>query len=233
MGGGSGPRIAPGGRADIGLVNHAIARVLGVAAGGRPPNLFPTLARNRRLFRRWLFFAAGLMPGGRLPRADSELVILRVAHNTGCAYEWSHHERIALHSGLSDDDVQRVREGAAAAGWSPRQALLLRAVDELHATRWIGDELWAGLSDLLSEADLIELCMLVGHYEMLAMTLNSLGVEIDRLPDDDPPGTARLLQRAARRRERDRPCHGEGGGSERCGAGPDRRGRRRPGGRRG
>jgi hypothetical protein len=24
---------------------------------------------------------------------------------------------------------------------------------------------------------LIELCMLIGHYEMLAMTLNSLGVE--------------------------------------------------------
>jgi len=204
MGTGSGPRIAPGSRADIGLINYAIARLLGIAAGGRPPNLFPTLARNRRLFRRWLFFAAALMPGGRLPRSDSELVILRVAHNTGCAYEWSHHERIALHSGLTGDDVERVRDGVAAAGWSPRQVLLLRATDELHARSRIGDELWADLSDLLSEAELIELCMLVGHYEMLAMTLNSLGVEIDRLPADDPPQTARLLRRVARRRERGR-----------------------------
>ena len=40
-----------------------------------------TIARHRRLFRPWLRFAATLMPGGVLPRADSELVILRVAHN--------------------------------------------------------------------------------------------------------------------------------------------------------
>jgi hypothetical protein len=29
----------------------------------------------------------------------------------------------------------------------------------------------------LTDRQLIELCLLVGHYEMLAMTLNSLGVE--------------------------------------------------------
>ena len=62
-------------------------------------------------------------------------------------------------------------------GWSERQALLLRAADELHADRRIGDELWALLAAQLDEVRLIELCMLVGHYEMLAMTLNSLGVE--------------------------------------------------------
>jgi hypothetical protein len=33
------------------------------------------------------------------------------------------------------------------------------------------------LSDELTDRQLIELCLLVGHYEMLAMTLNSLGVE--------------------------------------------------------
>ena len=41
----------------------------------------------------------------------------------------------------------------------------------------IGDELWAQLARQLDEVRLIELCMLIGHYEMLAMTLNSLGVE--------------------------------------------------------
>ena len=80
------PRIAPAGREQIGIVNAAIVRVLGLAAGGRPPNVFTTLARNRRLFRRWLWFAGALMPGGKLPRADSELVILGVAHLTDNEY---------------------------------------------------------------------------------------------------------------------------------------------------
>ena len=68
--------------------------MLGLATGGRPPNIFTTLARHHGLFRRWLWFAGALMPGGKLPRIETELVILRVAHNTGCDYEWGHHERL-------------------------------------------------------------------------------------------------------------------------------------------
>lgn len=198
--GGAGPRIAPGGRAEIGWVNAAIARLLGLAVGGRPPNLFTTLARQRRLFRRWLVFAGGLMPGGRLPRADSELAILRVAHNCGCGYEWSHHERIALGAGLTAEDVERVRLGGEADGWSERRRLLLAAVDELHGGRRIGDATWDGLRALLDDAELIELCMLVGHYEMLAMTLNTLGVEPDEIDARGEGRAIRLLRATAGRR---------------------------------
>ena len=173
------PRIAPGGRREIGLVNAGIARLIGLGTGGKPPHVFTTLARHRGLFRRWLWYSAGLMPGGRLPRQESELVILRVAHNTACEYEWGHHERLGRRAGLSSEEIARVREGSTAPGWSPRRALLLEAADELHAVGVIGDELWAQLSGALSEVELIELCMLIGHYETLAMTLNSLRVEPD------------------------------------------------------
>jgi len=176
------PRISPGSRGEIGLVNAGIAKLAGLATRGKPPHIFTTLARHRGLFRRWLWFAGALMPGGKLPREETELVILRVAHNTACEYEWSQHERMARRAGLSEEEIARVREGAAVAGWFPRQALVLEAADELHADGAIGDELWARLSGAFSEVELIELCMLVGHYEMLAMTLNSLRVEPDFAP---------------------------------------------------
>jgi alkylhydroperoxidase family enzyme len=169
----TGPRIPPGSRREIGLVATAIARVGGRVIGSGPPNIFTTLARHRRLFLPWLFFAGRLMPRGRLPRADTELVILRVAHRCGSDYEWRHHERIAQRVGLSAEEVARVREEHPG-GFSERQALVLRAVDELHDTRDISDETWAGLRAQLSDVELIELCMLTGHYEMLAMTLNAL-----------------------------------------------------------
>jgi alkylhydroperoxidase family enzyme len=180
------PRIRPGGAAEIGKLNFMLARLLGLAVGGGPPAVFTTLARHRGLFRRWLRFAAALMPGGQLPRADSELLILRVAHNCASEYEWSQHERIAVTAGLSAAEVARVRAGPAAEGWSDRQRFLLRAADELHAERTISDAVWAGLRPLLDDDELIELCMLVGHYEMLAMTLNSLRVAPDELPDRPP-----------------------------------------------
>jgi AhpD family alkylhydroperoxidase len=195
-----GPRIPPGGPAEIGRRNYLIARVLGAAAGSGPPHVFTTLARHRRIFRRWLRFAGALMPGGVLPRADSELTILRVAHNTGCEYEWGHHERLGRLAGLSSEQIARVREGSSAEGWTPRQELLLRAADELHESQTISEPLWTGLRPLLGDEELIELCLLVGHYEMLAMMLNSLAVEPDPLPTGPPPRAARVLQRLAARR---------------------------------
>jgi AhpD family alkylhydroperoxidase len=173
------PRIPPGDHRQIGLVNAAIVWAIGRATGGRPPNVFTTLARNRGLFRRWLWFAGGLMPGGKLPRRDTELVILRVADNTECGYEWSHHERLGQRAGLSAEEVERVRSGPDAPGWTPRQQNFLRAADEMHADAVIGDELWSRLAAELDDRLLIELCMLIGHYEMLAMTLNSLRVQLD------------------------------------------------------
>ena len=179
---GRGPRVAPGNRRQLGIVNAGIVRLLGLATGGRPPNIFTTLGRHRGLFRRWLWFAGALMPGGKLPRADSELVILRVAHNTGCDYEWGHHERLGKRAGLSTEEIERVRSGPGAEGWSDRQRALLAAADEMHTEGRIGDELWARLAGELDEVRLIELCMLIGHYEMLAMTLNTLRVEPEHGP---------------------------------------------------
>lgn len=171
------PRIPPGSRRRIGALNAAIAWALGRATKGPPPHIFTTLARHRGLFRRWLWFAGGLMPGGKLPRAETELLILRVAHNTGCEYEWGHHERLGRRAGLSEEEIARVRRGPEAEGWSPRQALLLAAADELHAEGRIGDALWGRLAAELDDVRLIELCLLVGHYEMLAMTINSLRIQ--------------------------------------------------------
>jgi alkylhydroperoxidase family enzyme len=187
-------RIPPGTRRQTGILNALIARVIGLAAGTRgPPALFTTLGRHRRLFRPWLRFAAGLMPRGELPRPDAELVILRVAALCDSAYEWTQHERMAPRVGLDEAAVTRVREGADAPGWSARQAAIIRAVDELHASRTLGDANWQALRAAgLSDTQLIELPMLAGHYEMLAMTLNALRVPPDRFRGR---GALHLLER--------------------------------------
>jgi alkylhydroperoxidase family enzyme len=190
------PRIPPGSRQDVGRRNAAILKVLGFSTGGRPANVFRTLARHRRLFRGWLRFAGALMPGGTLPRADTELVILRVAHNCDSEYELDQHRRIARFSGLSAEAIERVGEGPDAAGWSARQRLLLRVADALHADRDVPDDLWSELAAELDEVGCIELLMLVGHYEGLAMTLNALRVVPDApAASSRPPRVLRLAQK--------------------------------------
>ena len=138
------------------------------------------------------------MPGGSLPRAESELLILRVAHNTGCDYEWHHHERLGAQAGLSPEEIARVRSGPDASGLVDAPARrMLRAADELHADRDLTDALWDALRGLeMRDHELIELCLLVGHYEMLAMTLNALRVQ----PDPEPQGSARAARLLAKLR---------------------------------
>jgi alkylhydroperoxidase family enzyme len=194
----TGARIAPGTTQQIGRVNALIATVIGRTMGSTaPPRIFTTLSRHRRLYRPWLRFAGALMPGGKLPRADSELVILRVAHNCGSEYEWRHHERMGEMAGLSAAQVQSAAAADATSetAYDERQRLLLRAADELHEHRDISDELWSALSARFSDTELIELCMLIGHYEMLAMTLNALRVEPDEFRPGGPTFAARLVGR--------------------------------------
>ena len=70
-------------------------------------------------------------------------------------------------------------EGPAAEGWNDRERAILAAVDELHECGDLGDDTWAALSRHLDPPLLIELIMLVGHYEMLATTILTLRIETD------------------------------------------------------
>lgn len=173
------PRIAPGGRREVGVPVWAFGHVAGVVTGTTPPNVFLTLGRHRRLFRGWLRFAGRLMPGGLLPRRETELVILRVAHLAGSDYEFAHHVRLGRRAGIDAAQVDAVREGPGAAAWSSRERTLLATADALHARRDLDDAEWAALREHLDEREAIELLLLVGHYEMLATTLTALRIQPD------------------------------------------------------
>jgi AhpD family alkylhydroperoxidase len=174
------PRIAPGGRRDVGLFAWGFARVAGRVARTNPPHLFLTMGRQRRLFRGWLRFAGRLMPGGTLPRRDTELVILRVAHLRGCRYEFEHHVRLGRRAGVGAADVERIQDGPDAEGWSGREQALLRAADALVRDRDLDDATWSALRTHVDDPQAIEFVLLVGHYDMLATFLLTLRVEPDR-----------------------------------------------------
>ncbi len=176
----TGPRIGPGTRKDLGVPAWAFSRIAGRVTGTEPPAIFTTLGRTRGLFWGWLHFAGRLMPGGKLPRRESELVILRVAALTGSAYEQAHHRRLGARAGLTEEEMDRVVEGPDAPGWSERERLLLQVTDELHRDRDVTDATWSALSRHLDERTRIELLLLAGHYEMLATTLHTLRVTPDR-----------------------------------------------------
>jgi 4-carboxymuconolactone decarboxylase len=141
-------------------------------------NIFATLVRHPGLFRRWLPFGGKLL-AGKLPVRDRELLILRTAHLCDAEYEWGQHRLIGLKAGITEAEVERVRRGSEAEGWEPFDAALMSAADELHANARISDATWETLASRFDERQLIEVPMVVGHYHLVAFTLNSLGVELE------------------------------------------------------
>jgi AhpD family alkylhydroperoxidase len=172
-------RIAPGTRRDLGLPIWVFSRLAGRATSTAPPAIFTTLGRGRGLFWGWLHFAGRLMPGGRLPRRETELVILRVATIRDCAYELAHHVRLGARAGVTPADLDRVRVGSTPHRWEHPQPGLLRVTEEQLATRDLADDTWAELRAAYDERTVIEILLLVGHYDMLATTLTTLRLEPD------------------------------------------------------
>ncbi|QXJ25152.1 carboxymuconolactone decarboxylase family protein [Actinomadura graeca] len=125
-----------------------------------------------------------LLQGSPLPARDRELAILRVAWRRGSEYAFGQHTRMGRAAGLTGEEVGRVPLGPDAEGWTAFQAVLLRAVDELHDDARLSDATWAALTRVYDDAQVIDLIAVVGRYWTVAVTLNALGVR----PEPGLPG---------------------------------------------
>lgn len=141
-------------------------------------NIFATLVRHPGLFNQWMPFAGKLLTG-RLPARDRELLILRTGWRCGSEYEWGQHAVVARDAGVSEEEIVRITDGPDAAGWDAFDALLLRAADELHDDHCLTDATWAGLAERYDDRQMIEVPMVVGHYHLVSMTLNTLGIQLE------------------------------------------------------
>lgn len=148
---------------------------------GRLYNVFKTAARHPDLARAFDAFALSHINGASntLPVRDRELVILRIGWLCGSEYEWAQHSRIARSIGLTDGELVRITQGPDAPGWTPFEATLLQAVDELHNESFISDPTWQALSEKYETRQMMDLVFTVGTYNLVSMALNSWGVQLD------------------------------------------------------
>ena len=156
--------------------------VAGRATIGGAGRVFTTLGRHRRLFRSWLpspepcCFGTCTYPGRRGARGAADGVSTAPHPTSGHSTCLSPGK-----AGLTAPPSPLFPNGDHARRLTVRQRLLLGATDELHARKVVTSRALEAAQRLeLDQRETIELCMLVGHYEMLAMTLNSLGVEPER-----------------------------------------------------
>ena len=141
--------------------------------------VWSTCAKSPELCEAWLTFTDYILRDSTLPLRDRELLILRIGWLNGGAYEWSAHVGVARRAGVSDEELRRIVDGPDAAGWNDWDAALLRAADELHRDALVSDETWATLSNRYDQRQMMEAVFTVGQYNLVAMWLNSFGVQLE------------------------------------------------------
>lgn len=147
--------------------------------GGRVLNIFKTLANHPALGKRWLVFANHILGKSTISVRDREIVILRIGWLCRAGYEWGQHVVIGKEAGMTDEDMERIKVGADAPGWTPAEALLVKATDELHADAFISDSTWKGLVAIYTTQQMMDIVFTVGQYNLVSMALNSFGVQLD------------------------------------------------------
>lgn len=181
------PRVPPITDSEQDADSREVLQATAVAREGRVLNIYRTLAHHPKLLKRWGVFGTHILYKNTLPARERELLILRTGWLCRSEYEWGQHTLIARASGVTDDEIARVKDGPNATGWSPADAALLRSTDELHADAFISDATWAALSVRWNTQQLIDIVFTVGQYHVVSMALNTLGVQLDDgVPGFDP-----------------------------------------------
>jgi alkylhydroperoxidase family enzyme len=144
---------------------------------GVPPLLlFRTLARDERLFTR--FMDGGLLDPGHVALRERELVVLRVCALNRSDYEWGVHVALLAHRvGFTEEEVAATARPVEDHPWAEREALLLRLCDVLQAACEVEEQLWAELRRNFSEMALLEILLLIGKYRQVSILTNVLRLE--------------------------------------------------------
>ena len=141
--------------------------------------------------RKYWEYTGHFVRNATIPARHRELLILRTAWLSRGDYIWGRHDVIGKEAGLTAEEIGRVTAGPDASGWDDFERALLRAVDELHASRFISETTWDALAARYTDGELREVVLIVGNYTQLAMFQNALGAQL-------PPGFEGLPADAGR-----------------------------------
>ena len=113
-----------------------------------------------------------------LPPQLRELAILVVAAKWKAQYEWWAHEKIARREGLDEKVIESVKAEIPPDFSNSTEAVVYNLARELLDEHHVSDHLYNDAVELLGEAMVVELVILLGYYTLVSMTLNVFEVPV-------------------------------------------------------
>lgn len=181
-------RVAPLDRKAAGreVIAATVALRSGVVGDTAPlpldaiPEIMFVLGRYPDIWNEVMNLGLQVQARGRLPARDRQFAILRTAWLLAAPYEWGEHVKHSKRIGITSAEIERVTLGPTADGWTPHEAAVVAAADELRHDAMITDATWNRLAEHLDDAQMFELLVLIGHFTNVAYFQNSLRLRLEK-----------------------------------------------------
>ena len=135
----------------------------------------PDAARNLTRLGQYIRF------GGKLDPRLREMAILQVGYMTGSPYEYSHHIKIGRDFGVTDADIRAIAAETSGkdSGLPDFDRAVLRAAREMTQDLRISDETFDALASVLDPGLIVELIVVIAHYDGVVRLLASLEIDVE------------------------------------------------------
>lgn len=129
--------------------------------------------------------------GSKLDPRLRELAILQIGWLARSPYEWSHHVKLGLDFGVSEDDIRALIEHTVGKP-TPLDTMaktVSRAACEMTLDGAISDATFAALQQALGHEQIVDLTITIGFYNAVVRVLATLQIDVE---DDYMPYLAKL-----------------------------------------
>jgi hypothetical protein len=156
---------------------------------GHSPGLFPPLMK--------VYQAAFNGQKRSLPVLDWQLVVLRTAARLDAPYPWDVNEPVARINGMNKAKLDSMGappeavQSDSTGVWTARDKVIVKLVDEQLKTYSNEPATVAKARELLSEAELVEIYIILGVYALIARITRGLKIDLD----GDIPGLEDSLRK--------------------------------------
>jgi alkylhydroperoxidase family enzyme len=163
-------------RPDIAALAERITR----ERGGRMLNLYRMLLNSPPVAEGWLTLFTAIRQKAKLADRYRELATLRVAVLNGADYEFQAHIPFALKSGVTQAQIDQIRDGAAPAGLTPTDLAVLDYTTAMTRSIRVDDATFASIREHFDEQEIVELTATIAGYNLVSRFLEALHIDHDR-----------------------------------------------------
>ena len=146
---------------------------------GQLHNLYKMLLNSPPVARGWLNLLTAVRQQCKLPGRFRELVIVRIAILNGADYEYDSHVPIALKEGITQEQVEGLRDWQSSKAFDAKDRAVLAYTDSMTKDVHVPEEVYEPLKPHFDARELTELTATIAAYNLVSRFLEAVKIDHD------------------------------------------------------